>query len=214
MKFLLLILFSFNAYSFSLPDISKMQVSCTVPIDSEVCLDMLPSILLRLGYNRFTFGNDESKNSYENLLLDPEPTLGDLQSELGIMKGEFAVEENARIAEVKRRKDLKDRIIAIGGIYGNYKSLSGLNGHMAKCGFNGNIPILIQKYIDENDVAKFTCLESKDAEVKDARTKSINDRAASKRARQILKNYKCDMIDTQVQCALKVLNGADYNGKI
>ena len=156
---LTLLFLSINTYADTYSDINKLTVN-----DSITAL--LSKYYPETEYKFDPLREDDNRSNYDRL-LEPKPTFEELQEKLVIYKAELTAIEDAQLAEIARVEDLKNRIKAIGGIFGKHDSFDGINSNFAKCGITGNYAILIKKYIKENDVAKIECLESKHIEIQD-----------------------------------------------
>ena len=164
MKYFLLLLlaFSVNVFADTYAEINGLTVNSAI------------HRLLNKYYSENTYKFDpvrenENRSNYDRL-LEPKPTFEELQEKLVLYKAYLTAEEDARLAELARVNALKDRIRAIGGKYGNYNSLSGIHEQMVRCGFIGNIPILIRKFIKNNDLEKIECLETEYAKMQSEQT--------------------------------------------
>jgi len=109
MKYLLIFLISFNVFSMSLEDIENMSVNNNLQelvqrVDSDCILEILPKSDI-----------DDVRSNYERMVATncEKPSFDSLVAELVVLKSELAVEENARLAEVARLVDMKNRIKAM-----------------------------------------------------------------------------------------------------
>ena len=102
---------------------------------------------------------EESKPFYDRIILHPslvKPSLQLITDELVEYKAELTAEEDARLAEVARVKDIKDRFNAIGDI----------RGALVKANINIKNPALeLKRIIEEDDQSVLSALESAATEV-------------------------------------------------
>jgi len=92
----------------------------------------------------------------ERLLPNEEPTSEELAAEFEIYKDELRAEEEARLVEVARIQDIKDR----------WAGLADLNMTMMRLGHDQNIQnyaLELTRIIEENDQIRLAELESDDA---------------------------------------------------
>ena len=141
MKYLLLLLLTFNVQSEPLPiEINYRQLSYRI----------IPGC-------PFTVPRFEEA-TYENLTYEDceKPSLEEFEEEFERYKAELIAERETRLKELARIRGLKQR----------FKALPDLRLAMVKCGYNQpNMKLLVKKIIKDNDTEKINCLESKNTEI-------------------------------------------------
>ncbi len=106
----------------------------------------------------FQLDVDENKDFYDRIILNSvlvKPSLDRMNEELNEIKAELTAEENARLAEKARVKEIKD----------SFRAIPDIRGAFQKAGLNiPNPKMELKRIIAENDQTRLALLEAKGAE--------------------------------------------------
>ena len=140
-----------------------VENSIGVLLDRILDLSSVPQ-----GENWFALHEDDSKPFYDRIILHPtlvKPSLQLINDELTDYKAEETAKEDARLAEVARVQDIKDRFNAIEDIRGAFE----------KASITAKNPALeLKRIIEEDDQTVLSSLESAATEFNSDKNKKKN----------------------------------------
>lgn len=154
----------------------SVENSIEVLLNRVLDLSSVPS-----GQAWFSLHEDDSKDFHDRIILHPtlvKPSLIIIQEELVAYKSELTAIEDARLAEIARVQDIKDRVGAINDIRGALLKASMVISNPAK---------EIERIIREDDQATLSTIESASTEVQADANKKENRKTKKKLGRIAVK---------------------------